>query len=192
MTRSREGIGRLGGVSSAIRRRWIAAFGVAAGLLAALVAGPAFAHDELIGTDPAADSAVGALPASVTLTFSGVLLTGEGATEVVVTDAAGTDLTASAAAVDGVRVTQALTGPASGPVQVAWRVVSSDGHPISGQFSFTVGDAASVPSPASPVDTAGAEGDFPVWIVVGVIVVVVVGAVVLISLLSRRRPSRED
>lgn len=180
--------------SSRIHRRRVAAIGLLAGLLAAFVSAPAFAHDELIGTDPAADSAVESLPESVTMTFSGVLLTGDGATEVVVTDSAGTDLTASDAVVDGVRVTQPLSGTAAGPVQVAWRVVSSDGHPISGEFSFTVGDPSAAPAPSatSTGDATDAEGDFPVWIVVGVIVVVVAGAVLIVSLLSRRRPSHED
>ena len=64
-------------------RRTIAA-AAAALLLAAgglLVASPASAHDELVSSDPAADAALEALPAQLTLTFSGELATDPGATE---------------------------------------------------------------------------------------------------------------
>ncbi len=63
-----------------------------------------------------------------------------------VTDATGTPLTEGAPTVSGTVVTQALAGSASGAVTVVWRVVSSDGHPIDGTFSFTV--------PAAPTPTA--------------------------------------
>lgn len=181
--------------SSRIRPRLIALLGVLAGLLAVSSASPAFAHDELLGTDPADGAVVDALPDSLTLTFSGVLLTGDGATEIVVTDAAGTDLTAGDAVLDGVKVTQALHGATSGAIRVAWRVVSSDGHPISGEYGFVVGDESAVPSPgeSEPAggDAAGGEDAIGVVVVAGIVVVVVV-AVVVVLLITRRRPSRED
>jgi len=177
-----------------IPTRLIAVLGVLAGLLITTTASPAFAHDELLSTDPADGAVLESLPDAIAFTFSGVLLAGDGATEVVVTDSAGTDLTGGEPVLDGVRVTQPLAGPASGTIEVAWRVVSSDGHPISGEFSFAVGDASAAPAetPATDTptssDTAGAEL-LPVWIGVGVIVVA--GAVVTL-LLTRRRPSHED
>jgi methionine-rich copper-binding protein CopC len=90
---------------------------------------PAWAHDELIGADPATGARVDALPAEITMTFSGVLMDEPGATDVVVTDAAGTDLTSGDPVIDGTRLTQQLSGSAAGEVTVIWRVVSSDGHP---------------------------------------------------------------
>ncbi|GAA3623270.1 hypothetical protein GCM10022200_01860 [Microbacterium awajiense] len=127
---------------------------LAAALFAAvalvLPASPAFAHDELIGSSPAADSTVDALPSELTLTFSGLISTEDGASEVQVTDAAGTSLTAGDLSVQDTVLTQPLEGTASGAVTVLWKVVSSDGHPISGEFEFTV-DA---PAPtASPTET---------------------------------------
>ncbi len=137
---------------------------VTGGLLAAA---PASAHDELVSTDPAADSTVEALPAELTLTFSGELATEAGATEMQVTDAAGTSLADGEPVVEGTTVTQALTGAASGPITVLWKVVSSDGHPISGEYGFTV-SAPTTPTPtptetpaptasATPSDTPSAE-----------------------------------
>jgi len=184
------GIGRLDQVlSSGIHKRLVAVIGVLAGLLVATIASPAFAHDELLSTDPAAGAVLETMPETLTLTFSGVLLSGDGTTDVVVTDANGTDLTAGQPVLDGVRVTQPVGGAASGTITVAWRVVSSDGHPISGEFAFTVGDAS---TPATPAPAPGGDGGdelLPVWIGVGVIVVA--GAVIAL-LLTRRRPPHED
>lgn len=145
------------------RTRRRASFALAAGLLALfavfLPASPVSAHDQLISTDPSADAVLEALPAEITFTFSAELLGDGGANEVQVTDAAGTALTDGPAVVDGVTVTQALTGSASGPIAVLWRVVSSDGHPISGELAFTV-EAAESPS-AAPTETATPESPEP-------------------------------
>jgi methionine-rich copper-binding protein CopC len=129
---------------------------VAGGLL---TAAPANAHDELVSTDPAADSVLEALPDQLMLTFSGELATDVGATALQVTDAAGTSLADGAPVVEGTSVTQALAGAASGPITVLWKVVSSDGHPISGEYGFTV-TAPVTPTPtptASPTDSSTAS-----------------------------------
>lgn len=126
-----------------------------------LSASPASAHDELVSSDPAADVALDALPAQIAMTFSGEIATDPGATEVQVTDASGAALADGEPVVQSNVVTQPLTGeasgaePISGTVTVLWKVVSSDGHPISGQYSFTVSGA---PSPtASPTETTTAS-----------------------------------
>ena len=61
------------------------------------------------------------------------------------TDAAGTTLAVGAPAVADNVLTQPLAGEASGVVTVLWKVVSSDGHPISGEFAFTVTGSARRP-----------------------------------------------
>ena len=141
------------------RRRTLPAV-LAAGLLAAAAllvpALPAAAHDELVSTDPPADAVLTALPAQITLSFSADVLTDPGATVIEVTDAAGTSLAAGAPRVSGADVTQELGGTASGTVTVKWRVVSSDGHPIDGDFAFSVPAASPTPS-ATPTATASAS-----------------------------------
>ena len=74
------------------------------------IAAPASAHDELVSTDPAADSTVDALPAQLTLTFSEAIDPTEGASEVQVTDAAGTTLVGSPAHRAGQRADPAARG----------------------------------------------------------------------------------
>lgn len=125
------------------------------------VAAPASAHDELVSTDPVAGSTTTGLPEQLTLTYSAALLSDAGGTVVEVTDAAGTSLVDGAPVVQENVVTQPLTGTADGQVNVVWRVVSSDGHPISGEFSFTATPVATAdPSPsatAEPTPEASAE-----------------------------------
>ncbi len=183
-----------------LRRPLALALAVLAGLALALVAAPAYAHDELIGSDPAVGAHVDTLPTQIAMTFSGVLLDEPGATVVEVTDAAGDDLTASDPVLDGTRLTQELSGEASGVVTVTYRVVSSDGHPVSDRFTFTVGDGSAVdPTPASPVATATALPGAPmattdltwIWVVLAVVVTGLGGALVAV-LVARARRARED
>ncbi len=179
-------------------------FALAAGLLAALalvlVGGPAFAHDELIGSSPAAGAQIDALPSEIVLTFSGVLLDEPGATEVVVTDASGASLVASDPVIDGTKLTQPLAGTASGEVTVIWRVVSSDGHPVSDTFAFSVGSgagggAATPVATATPTPLPGAPMQAMdmtwIWIVLGVVLVGLGGALVAVLVGRARRPHQD-
>nr|WP_201470142.1 copper resistance CopC family protein [Microbacterium hydrocarbonoxydans] len=121
----------------------------------------ASAHDSLISSSPEAGSTVDTLPSELTLTFSAKLIDAEGATEVVVTDASGASVTDGPATVDGALVTQPLAAEAeAGTYTVMWRVVSSDGHPISEQFSFTV-TSSTVVEPTAPENTPTAEATQP-------------------------------
>lgn len=172
---------------------------------------PAAAHDELIGTDPASDAVLETLPEQITLSYSTDVLTDAGATVIEVTDAAGTSLTDGAPEVSGSEVTQALAGPASGTVTVQWRVVSSDGHPIDGEFAFSVPESTPTPAPtpsvtpsasataaaseaASPAATTEVtiplESDAPAsplpWILLVVALVIVAG--VLVYVFASRGP----
>ncbi|UYO95945.1 copper resistance protein CopC [Microbacterium sp. M28] len=141
-------------------RRQVLPTAIAATLLTALLvlfpAHRAAAHDELVSSDPAADSTVETLPEEMTLTFSAALIASAGGTGVVVTDAAGNDVTAGAPEIDGAVLIQPLDPAAgtAGEYTVIWQVVSSDGHPTDGEFAFTVAEAA---SPATTEPTATGE-----------------------------------
>ena len=198
-------------------RRPATSIALAATLLAAFLVllSPlsASAHDALVSSSPAADESVETVPSELTLTFSAKLIDGgEGATEVVVTAPDGSSITDGAATVDGAVVTQPLqgSGPA-GEYHVIWKVVSSDGHPTSGEYSFTVtvGDDATptaeptvAPTTAAPTaeqtaapeatttpaaDSGDTAGGSP-WIwVLAIVAVLVVAGVVIWIVLSRRR-----
>jgi methionine-rich copper-binding protein CopC len=148
-------------VKITVLRRSSVPIALAATLLAAFLVlfSPlsASAHDALVSSSPEADGSVETVPTELTLTFSAKLIDGEGATEVVVTDPSGDAVTDGAATVDGAIVTQPLrgTGPA-GEYHVIWKVVSSDGHPTSGEYSFTVtvGDSGTAAPTAAPTSAA--------------------------------------
>lgn len=130
----------------------VAAFLVAFAALA-VPAVPAHAHDELLGSDPAADSTVDALPAQISFTFSGIIATDDGASEVSVTDAAGNEFADGTPTPQDNVLTQPLAGEASGVLTVLWKTVSSDGHPISGEFTFSVSGAPSPTQTTTPEPT---------------------------------------
>lgn len=199
-----------------ISSRSTAPLALAATLLAAFVLlfawpQPATAHDALVESSPAADSTVETLPGELTLTFSAALIGGDGSTEIVVTDAAGESVTDGAAELDGAMVTQPLVAEAdAGQYQVLWKVVSSDGHPTSGEFAFTVATSTLptepsaaptetvVPTPDETQTAAPAEDPnmesiasfSPGWLIGGAIVLLVVA--ILLFLLLRRRGPRDS
>ncbi|MEB4615929.1 copper resistance CopC family protein [Leucobacter sp. M11] len=144
--RSARGAGKLAGLSCAVLAM--------AALLAFGPAPAALAHDQLVGTTPAAGSTVDEAPGEVMLEFSNSLI--ELGTEIKVTDASGEDVAQGEPQLNAREVTQALPSDlADGEYTVIWRVVSSDSHPISGKFSFVVGDGA--PTEATPSESASSE-----------------------------------
>lgn len=197
-------------LTAAIRSLLAAAALVA--LLAAqlLSATTAFAHDALISSAPADGAQVARSPAVVTLTFNGPVITQFAQLTVTGPDGAGRQ--SGTPEVSGTTVTQPLTeqGPA-GTYEVAWRVVSADGHPISGVFSYvvTTGPTTAVPpsptaptstataqaprqtvvsaSPAAAVSTAGSTNWVPI---ATVLVVLLVALGVAAAVVSRRRGAR--
>ncbi|MEV8630440.1 copper resistance CopC family protein [Streptosporangium sp. NPDC051023] len=123
-------------------------------LLAALVLGtafaaPALAHDSLKSSNPAKGAKVESLD-QVKLTFSSKV----GFPSVVVHTSDNTAYQDGKPAVDGSVVTQRLKGdlPPGGYV-IAYRVVSSDGHPIEGEIPFTL----TGPGKPTPSETAAAS-----------------------------------
>ncbi|GAA2210844.1 hypothetical protein GCM10009850_063030 [Nonomuraea monospora] len=171
-------------------------------LLFALPVSPAYAHDTLKRSSPAKDAEVTSVEeieleysASVKFPF------------VVLHDAAGKEVALGKPRLAGAVVSTEVPQPlAPGSYVIAWRVVSSDGHPIEGEIPFSVkGSATASASPAGaasgteaarPPAVAGerpaaASAGVPGWIWGGLAVLVVLGAFVLIRS-SRRRPDRED
>jgi methionine-rich copper-binding protein CopC len=129
--RSATGIGRVGG-------RALALLGVLLVTVPTVIVvgtAPADAHNILISTSPADASTVAVLPDVIVLTFNEP---GQAdGTVVAVTGPSGNVATGAAMLIDS-DVRQAV-GPGSpaGRYTVDWRVVSADGHPVDGSFTFT-------------------------------------------------------
>jgi methionine-rich copper-binding protein CopC len=148
---------------SALRRAALAAGAAVLVVGGALVAaGPASAHDRLVGSTPAADATVTAEPGTVALDFSEDLLAlddqASGFAIQVVNSSDGSFHQDGCVTVDGTTATSRIALGTAGTYQVTWRAVSSDSHPIDGTYSFTYapeGDTAGTPA----ILTAPACGD---------------------------------
>lgn len=121
------------------------------GLLVALLglavtAAPAGAHATIVRTVPADTTVLRAQPRVVQLRWSESVDLGKGSVRLL--DASGKTLaTASATHAGGDRATAALTLPSGlkhGTYVVAWRVTSADSHPVSGAFSFSIGEPSAI------------------------------------------------
>lgn len=119
-------------------------------LLVLLAGAPrAAAHNTLLGTDPADGSTVDTPPSHVTLTFDQPAQAL--GTEVVVLGPDGAVASTGSAELVDDTVAQALAGGlAAGTYTVQWRVTSADGHPLSGELTFTAAAAAPVEAVAAP------------------------------------------
>lgn len=137
-------------------------------LLALMMAlpGTARAHDTLISSDPEDGAALETSPEAITLTYSADIL--DVSPLVLITDDSGTELAEITPTVEGPTVTATLPEPLpAGTHSVQWRVVSSDGHPIEGEFTLTVeqetaapaASAAPAPSDGGGAPEAGAASD---------------------------------
>ncbi|MEV1179018.1 copper resistance protein CopC [Nonomuraea sp. NPDC049784] len=170
-------------------------------------ASPALAHDSLKSSSPAKNAQVGSVD-EIELEYSA----GVKFPFVVLHDAAGKAVPLGKPRLAGPKVLTDVAQPlAPGAYVIAWRVVSSDGHPIEGEIPFSVkgsasssatgkGPTASTPpqaaaSAAAPTaageQPAAASGGVPGWIWGGLAVLVVLGALVLIWT-ARRGPDREE
>lgn len=138
--------------------RVLAATVLAGVALLGFAPGPAWAHATLVGSSPEQGEWVDQLPTEVVLEFSQEM---SAPAYVVVTAPDGRQLTTGEPVVDGAEVRQTLAAAdVDGEVTVALRVVSSDGHPVTGQVVFGVGEApatGAVGLSGAPLDTATAE-----------------------------------
>ncbi|MFT4232969.1 MAG: copper resistance protein CopC [Leucobacter sp.] len=143
--------------SPASTGRLIAASALLAATPVLGVAAPALAHDQLEGTTVITDQADGSVDA-LRLTFSDSVL--ELGTEITVTGPDGADATDGAPQIDGPDVTQPLVDDLiPGDYLGAWRVVSSDGHPIDGGFSLTIPQDPAQEPVIEPRDLENTDGD---------------------------------
>lgn len=160
---------------SVVRKVRSAGIGIALAAVALLgFATPAAAHDALIGSDPETGASVEVAPGQVTLTFSADLMADgaeahvyAGSDPASAAASGAQDWAAGPAAVDGATLVIPLAEAVpAGEYSVNWRVVSSDGHPISTSdapiisFTVTTGAATEAPASEAPVsETPAADAE---------------------------------
>jgi copper transport protein len=161
---------------------------LAAGAALAAPAG-AWAHASLLRTVPEASRILNVRPEEVTLRYTEPVAPRFAI--VSVTDAAGRQVTAGRpgrAADDPTVLTVPLRPVPEGWYLVYWRVVSADGHPVRGAFTFALGPN---PGPApefvipSIRETAATPGLVTVRTIVFVLLLVSIGLFVLRALIAR-------
>jgi copper resistance protein C len=170
-----------------VRRSFLAALGSTCALAVLLPATPAYAHSRLLHTAPAGGSTVTAPTSTVVLTFNEMVK--QRFTTVVVTGPGHATYSRGGVHVVDENVNQATYPLRSGAYHVAWRAISADGHPVQGEFGFTVALAAAdeptgaAPSPAATLaatEDRGGTGWWP-WLLGAVVALVAAcGAVVLV------------
>lgn len=164
-----------------------------------LPAAPAWAHAALVSSDPSDGQRLAALPGSATLTFNEEI---SPPSYVVVTAPDGSRADQGEPRVDGSEVAVDLAKGQQGTYALAFRVISADGHPVTGRLTFVVGDGpldttgptlaetpddtpAAEQAGSSERDDAGGLGLGTVQVAVGAGLLAAAG---LLWLLARRRP----
>lgn len=123
--------------------------GVLAVVTLLLGAAPATAHTALKSSDPKKDAEI-APPTQITLTYTEVVRL----PRVILTGPDGARHESGTATASGNTVTQPVNGTlADGTYTVGWRVVSADGHPVTGSYKFTVKGSSSTGEQAAPATT---------------------------------------
>ena len=149
------------------RLRYLPALSLLALIVAAFVVGgmaPASAHTGLVSTDPRDGADLAAPPSQVTFVFDEDLL--PDFVDFSISNGDGEPLSIAGVKVDG--STAALPWPSDAPgntYTVAYRVVSQDGHPVSGAITFSYVRESPSPTPtsasASPTPTSDSSSAAP-------------------------------
>ncbi|WP_156755442.1 copper resistance CopC family protein [Actinokineospora pegani] len=155
------------------------------------LAGTALAHNQLVGSTPAQNATLETGPASIELTFDQPVQAGKDLNTIVVVGPDGTSQWQDGTAVvksNVVSVPLRDLGPA-GVYNVGYRILSADGHSVSGQLPFTLTKAGTGTPSDQPLNASAPAADdstsaaapqnandegVPIW-------VWIVGAVVLLG-----------
>jgi methionine-rich copper-binding protein CopC len=178
----------------------------ATALALAVSAAPASAHNSLVSSSPANGASVAQAPGSIQLTFTEPA--NPRLARLAVEGPGGEKLAAGAPTANGTTVTQPISPGPGGRYTVRYRVVSADGHPVSGSMSFTVASsqpaqatpppapaastpAAAAPQDAPPLNPAGqSSGGRSPWLIVALAAMLLLVAGLAIA--ARLRPARTN
>jgi copper transport protein len=138
---------------------------VLAAVLGLVFASPAAAHAELVATNPANGAQLAKAPDEITMTFTESVDVLDDGFRLV--DSVGATVPTAEPVADGHTVSWPMPADLpDGPYTVTWKLVSSDGHPVAGAFSFGVGTAAASVLGITPgvtsEESASPEAPWPV------------------------------
>jgi methionine-rich copper-binding protein CopC len=178
---------------------------IVATALLTFFASPAIAHDALIDITPAPGEVLSSATFEAVLTFNNPLLVIEGQTNAELSTKleGATEWVTHPITVDGTTLVARINLSATGSYDLRWNVVSSDGHPISGDSSFVVDAAATLSASeeviteaepeaiayAEPAADSASDG-IPAGFYVGLLMVALGAVFAPIGLMMRRKSKK--
>ncbi|GAA3535661.1 copper resistance protein CopC [Amycolatopsis ultiminotia] len=163
---------------------------------------PALAHNVLINSDPGNAASVAKGPAKVTLTFDQYVQNAD-VNQIAVTGPNGGQWAEGPVTVENNVLSAPLRplGPA-GKYTIGYRILSADGHPVSGEIPFTLttagtgtpasvdaAKAAGAPAASSSTGSSSSTG-VPIWVwIAGAVVLLALGLTV--ALRTGREPKSD-
>jgi methionine-rich copper-binding protein CopC len=150
---------------------------------------PAFAHDVLVGSAPASGATLASGPAEVRFDFNAPVRQGPNTITVVGPNGTHWERTANAAVTGNSVSTPVAPLGAAGVYTASYRIISTDGHPVTGEIHFTLAVAGNGTPAAAAAAPTSSGGGVPIWIwIVGA--AVLLGVVLFVALRTGR--DRED
>ena len=148
------------------------------------------AHSQLVSSSPTNGAVLSAAPSQVVFTFDEDLL--PDLDTISINNEQGQNVTSTQ--VEPVANTLSIQWPAAataGTYQVAYRIVSGDGHPVTGAISFTIGTSVNTPASQTPLratnDNAQDDEGAPIGTIVSLAALfAAVLSIILIVVLVRR------
>ena len=103
---------------------------------------PAFAHSELVSSNPSASVNIQQLPEQIELEFNEELMNLGTGNSISIMSPSGEDLGMGDTSTEGAKITRLLnTTSETGQFQVKYRVASADGHVLNGSYTFNLTQA---------------------------------------------------
>jgi methionine-rich copper-binding protein CopC len=166
--------------------RAIGASAAAIGLVV-LTAVSGQAHSKLVTSSPANGAVLQAAPAAVVFTFDEALL--PGVDTISINDEAGQNVSSTAVDPRGNTISSSWpAGLPAGTYQVAYRIVSGDGHPVTGAITFSYGVPGSTPlAGVAPADAPTSGLAASALLTIAVIAVLAVAGAVIVVRVRRGR-----
>src|SRR5690606_11703846 len=166
-------------------------------VLSVVGAAPALAHNVLVSSDPTNGAVLDTALQQVSFTFDQPIQNFDPALKVFGPN--GNDFTTAAPTIEGTTISAPIAAGPAGDYRAAYRIVSADGHPVTGEITFTLTDAAAGTASGTPPSASGSDTDSSdaggsqsglgvwLWVIVAAAVVLVVLAIVI----TLRKPRDE-
>ena len=165
-----------------------------AGLCLILSSPTSFAHGQIVTSYPLMDSVSSPTPSQVWIEFDGELqlIEGEVVNTLKVTDSTGLVVSSEEAVIEGSKIsTQVSDQSVGGVFTVQYRIVSEDGHPVEGSYTFEASPGFEATEMIEPT-TSGTASDNQTDLSIGAIVMAVFLVVFAVRYFVKMRNEKNE